>query len=205
MQVPVSALLVFLVGRLLLVSGATIVDTLIGAGVAVIAVLLSPSAPGPDAVMSKALAPLRRCTEILRAISTASVDLDLRPSGLMAPGGDHADRHHRNGSRGTGGHQLSTRWNARAHRERTALGRAEEALLFRERIAIYTRSMARALLTDRTMPVRCRLSARCSRRRRRPRRLHRVDSLGRTYEPTADIWPTRFTRQTTPSAARSPG
>jgi hypothetical protein len=36
----------------------------------VLAVLLSPSAPGPDAVMSKALAPLRRCTEILRAVST---------------------------------------------------------------------------------------------------------------------------------------
>jgi hypothetical protein len=44
------------------------------------------------------------------------------------------------------GHRRSTRWNARAHRERAALGRAEEALLSGERIAIYTRSMARALV-----------------------------------------------------------
>src|SRR6204780_3322664 len=69
-QVPVSALLVFLAGRATPdYGGERILDTLIGAGVAVIAVLLSPSAPGPDAVLSKALAPLRRCTEILREIS----------------------------------------------------------------------------------------------------------------------------------------
>src|SRR5271154_374883 len=69
-QIPVSALLVFLVGRATPgYGGERIIETLIGAGVAVIAVLLSPSAPGPDAVMSRALAPLRRCTEILRAIS----------------------------------------------------------------------------------------------------------------------------------------
>ncbi len=49
-QVPVSALLVFLVGRATPgYGGERIADTLIGAGVAVIAVLLSPSAPGPDA------------------------------------------------------------------------------------------------------------------------------------------------------------
>src|SRR6202046_1803381 len=53
-QVPVSALLVFLVGRATPgYGGERIVDTLIGAGVAVIAVMLSPSAPGADAVMSK--------------------------------------------------------------------------------------------------------------------------------------------------------
>ena len=70
-QIPVSALLVFLVGRVTPGYGADrIIDTLIGAAVAVIAVLLTPSAPGPDAVMSRALAPLRRCTEILRAMST---------------------------------------------------------------------------------------------------------------------------------------
>ena len=70
-QVPVSALLVFLVGRATPgYGGERITETLIGAGVAVVAVLLSPSAPGPDAIMSKALAPLRRCSEILRAVST---------------------------------------------------------------------------------------------------------------------------------------
>ena len=52
-QVPGSALLVFLVGRATPgYGGERIVDTLIGARVAVIAVLLSPSAPEPDAVMS---------------------------------------------------------------------------------------------------------------------------------------------------------
>jgi len=57
-QVPVSALLVFLIGRATPGYGVgRIVDTLIGAAIAVIAVLLSPSAPGPDAVMAKALAP----------------------------------------------------------------------------------------------------------------------------------------------------
>src|ERR1700729_3452553 len=70
-QVPVSALLVFLIGRATPgYGGERIADTLIGAAVAVIAVLLSPSAPGPDAIMSKALVPLHRCGEILRSVST---------------------------------------------------------------------------------------------------------------------------------------
>src|SRR6202167_1628099 len=70
-QIPVSALLVFLVGRATPgYGGERIIDTLIGAAVAVIAVVLSPSAPGPDAVMARALAPLRRDTQILRAIGT---------------------------------------------------------------------------------------------------------------------------------------
>jgi uncharacterized membrane protein YccC len=60
-------LLVFLVGQATPgYAGERIVDTLIGAGVAVGAVLLTPSAPAPAAVMSQALAPLHRCTEILR-------------------------------------------------------------------------------------------------------------------------------------------
>jgi hypothetical protein len=147
-QVPVSALLVFLVGRVTPGYGQErIIDTLIGAGVAVIAVLLTPSAPGPDAVMSKALAPLRRCTELLRAISTgigsswtpdqaASWRLDaIALVDTIAT----ARREYQ-------GDRLSTRWNARARRERAVLGRADEALLSAERIAIATRSMARALV-----------------------------------------------------------
>ena len=70
-QVPVSAMLVFLVGQATPgYAGERIVDTLIGAAVAVIAVLLSPSAPPVDAVMSQAVAPLQGCADILRAIST---------------------------------------------------------------------------------------------------------------------------------------
>jgi uncharacterized membrane protein YccC len=146
-QVPVSALLVFLVGRVTPgYGGERIADTLIGAGVAVIAVLLSPSAPGPDAVMSRALAPLRRSTEVLRAVSTgigspwtpdraASWRLDaIALVDTIAT----ARRDHQ-------GDRLSTRWNARARRDRAVLGLVDEALLSAERIAIYTRSMAQAL------------------------------------------------------------
>ena len=147
-QVPVSALLVFLVGRVTPdYGGERIVDTLIGSGVAVIAVLLSPSAPGPDAVMSKALAPLRRCTEILREIS-AGIGSPWTPDQAATWRQDAmtlidtiaaARREHQS-------HQLSSRWNVRARRERMTLGRADEALRTGERIAIYTRSMARALV-----------------------------------------------------------
>jgi len=146
-QVPVSALLVFLLGRATPgYAGERIADTLIGSGIAVIAVLLSPSAPGPAAVMSRALAPLRRCTEILRSMSTgigspwtpdqaASWRLD---AVALVESIATARREHQ-------GDRLSTRWNARARRDRAMLGRADEALLSAERIAIYTRSMARAL------------------------------------------------------------
>jgi len=43
------------------------------------------------------------------------------------------------------GFQLSTRWNARARRQRAALSQAEEAIRSGERISICIRSMARAL------------------------------------------------------------
>ena len=100
-----------------------------------------------SAVLAQALAPLRRCTEILRAVSTGigspwtpgqadSWRLDaIALTGTIAT----ARREHEE-------LRLSTRWNARARRERAALGRAEEALGSGERIAIYTRSMARALV-----------------------------------------------------------
>ena len=147
-QVPVSALLVFVVGRITPGYGAErIVETMIGAAVAVITVLLSPSVPGADAVMAKAFAPLRRGTEILRAIG-AGIGSQWTP--------EQADSWRRDAialidtiaaaRQEQEGHRLSTRWNARARRERAALGRADEALLSAERIAIYTRSMARALV-----------------------------------------------------------
>ena len=146
-QVPVSGLLVFLVGQTTHgYAGERIVETLIGAGVAVIAVLLVPSAPAPDAVMSKALAPLHRCTEILRVISTGIAS-------TWAPGQADSWRldavaviHSvETARREYEGFRLSTRWNARARRQRAALGQAEEAIRSGERIAIWTQSMARAL------------------------------------------------------------
>jgi uncharacterized membrane protein YccC len=146
-QVPVSALLVFLVGQTTPgYAGERIVDTLIGAGVAVIAVLLSPSAPAPGAVMAQALAPLRDCTEILRTVGTGiastwtpgQADSWRLDAGALVDSIATARREHE-------GFQLSTRWNARAHRERATLGQAEEALRSGERIAICIRSMARAM------------------------------------------------------------
>ena len=146
-QIPVSALLVFLVGRVTPGYGADrIADTLIGAAIAVIAVLLTPSAPGPDAVLSRALAPLRRCAEILRAIGagigsnwTPEQAESWRADALALVDTIAAAR------RDYEGHRLSTRWNARARPGRAALVRAEQALLSGERVSIYTRSMARAL------------------------------------------------------------
>ena len=146
-QVPVSALLVFLVGQTAPgYAGERIIDTLIGAGVAVIAVLLSPSAPAPGAVMSHALAPLHGCTEILRAISTGialtwtpgQADSWRQDAAALIDSIATARRRHE-------GIRLSTRWNARARRHGAVLGQAEEALRSGERIAIATRSMARAL------------------------------------------------------------
>jgi len=146
-QVPVSALLVFLVGQTTPgYAGERIVDTLIGAGVAVIAVLLAPSAPAPHAVMSQALAPLHRCAEILRAVSAGigstwtagQADAWRRDAVALIDLIAAARRDHER-------FRLSTRWNARASRPRAALGQAEEALRSGERIAVCTRSMARAL------------------------------------------------------------
>ena len=147
-QIPVSALLVFLVGRVTPGYGADrIADTLIGAAVAVIAVLLTPSAPGPDAVLSMALAPLRRCAEILRAIGAGigspwtleQAESWRRDALALVDAVAAARRDHE-------GYRLSTRWNARARRERAALAPAEQALLSGERISFSTRSIARALV-----------------------------------------------------------
>jgi uncharacterized membrane protein YccC len=146
-QVPVSALLVFLVGRTTPgYGGERIVDTLIGAGVAVIAVLLTPPAPALDAVMSQALAPLHRCTEILRVIS-AGIESTWTPGQTDSWRLDAAALIDSIAAarRQQEGFRLSTRWNARARRQRAALGQAEEAIRSGERIATYTRSMTRAL------------------------------------------------------------
>src|SRR5580704_694383 len=65
-QVPVSALLVFAVGSATPdYGGRRVVETLIGSAIAVLAVLVSPSAPAPERVVSDALAPLRDCREVL--------------------------------------------------------------------------------------------------------------------------------------------
>ena len=60
-------------------------------------------------------------------------------------------------------------------------------------------------LTDRTMPIRCRPSAQCSRRRHRPPRPTPCGWPQPARQLTASVWPKRSALQTTPSAARSPG
>ena len=147
-QVPVSALLVFAVGSATPgYGGRRVVDTLIGSAIAVLAVLVSPSAPAPERVVSDALAPLRHCRDILVDIGSAISSAwtleqaeGWRSEALgLVEATAKARRDHE-------GHQLTARWNARARRQRPVLERADEALRVGERIAIQTRSIARALV-----------------------------------------------------------
>jgi uncharacterized membrane protein YgaE (UPF0421/DUF939 family) len=147
-QVPVSALLVFAVGSATPgYAGRRVLDTLIGSAVAVLAVLVSPSAPAPERVVSDALVPLRHCREFLvhlgSAITSAWTLEDAQLWRQQALGLVEATTRAR---RDHEGHQLTVRWNARARRDRPVLERADEALRVGERIAIQTRSIARALV-----------------------------------------------------------
>jgi len=147
-QVPISALLVFAVGSATPgYAGSRVVDTLIGSAIAVLAVLVSPSAPTPERMVSDVVAPLRHCRDLLLSIGSA-IDSTWtmeeaqgwRDQALgLVEATAKAKRDHE-------GHQLTARWNARAYRHRPVLERAEEALHIEERVAIQTRSVARALL-----------------------------------------------------------
>jgi uncharacterized membrane protein YgaE (UPF0421/DUF939 family) len=147
-QVPVSALLVFAVGSVTPgYGGRRVVETLIGSAVAVLAVLVSPSATAPERVVSDALAPLRHCRDNLVNIGSAissAWTLDQAEAwrrealGLVETTANARRKHQ--------GHQLTARWNARAHRQRPLLERADEALGVGERVAIQTRSISRALV-----------------------------------------------------------
>jgi len=166
-QVCVTALLVFLVGRVTTDYGRErIVGTGIGAAVAVLAVLLSPSAPTLE-VLPEALAPLRRCSEILRGIGEGvGLDWTLEQAmawrhqarGLMEEPAKARDGHER--------HQLRGRSSARDDGEQSVLNRAEEALRGGERIATHFRSITRVL--DRPRRGRCRVGAPYSWPRRQP-------------------------------------
>jgi uncharacterized membrane protein YgaE (UPF0421/DUF939 family) len=147
-QVPVSALLVFAVGSATADYGARrVLETLIGSAIAVLAVLVSPSAPAPERVVSDALTPLRRCRDILTEIGSAIGSAwtleqaeDWRREALRLYDATARAR------RDYEGHQLTARWNARARRQRLVLERADEALRVGDRIAVQTRSITRALV-----------------------------------------------------------
>jgi hypothetical protein len=119
---------------------------LIGAGIALVVVLLSPTAPAPDEIASRAQAPLRRCAEILRAVATGIESQWTKDQAVawreeartLITTIAKARKDH-------DAHQLSARWNARAYRERPALDRARQALIVGDRLAVNTRSIARAL------------------------------------------------------------
>jgi hypothetical protein len=147
-QVPVSALLVFAVGSATPgYGGRRVLDTLIGSGIAVLTVLVSPSAPTPERVISDALAPMRHCRVTLITIGSAiGSDWTLEQAEIWrneALAGVEASA---NAKRSHEGHQLTARWNARARRERLVLVRADEVLRIGERTAIQTRSIARSLV-----------------------------------------------------------
>jgi hypothetical protein len=129
-QVPVSALLVFAVDSATPdYGGRRIVETLIGSAIAVLAVLVSPSAPAPERVVSDALTPLHRCrdllTEIGSAIGSAWTLEQAEAWRTEALGLFEATARAR---RDHQGHQLTARWNARARRQRLVFERADEAL-----------------------------------------------------------------------------
>jgi uncharacterized membrane protein YgaE (UPF0421/DUF939 family) len=147
-QVPISALLVFAVGSATPgYGGRRVVDSLIGSAIAVLAVLASPPAPAPERVVSDALAPQRHCRDVLVDIGTAissawtleQAEAWRQESLGLVEATTKARRDHE-------GHQLTARWNARAHRQRPVLERATEALRVGERMAIQTRSISRALV-----------------------------------------------------------
>ena len=147
-QVPISALLVFAVGSVTPgYGGRRVVDTLIGSAIAVLAVLVSPSAPAPERVVSEALAPMRHCRDSLLDIGSAISSAwtleqaeHWRKAALgLVQATAKARRDHE-------GHQLTARWNARARRQRLVLERVDEALRVADKIAIQTRSIARALV-----------------------------------------------------------
>ena len=147
-QVCVTALLVFLLSRVTPgYGGERIVETGVGAAVAVFVVLLVPSAPKLEVVLSEALAPLFHCSDTLRSIGEGigqawtrdqAVAWRQEARGLMEEIDAARDSQER--------HQLNARWNIRAHGEQVVLNRSEEALRVGERIAIYARSIARALM-----------------------------------------------------------
>ena len=145
-QVPVSALLVFLIGQATPgYAGERIVDTLIGAGVAAIAVLLSPPRLRPAPSCRRRW---HHCTVDRRSCGrSAPASRRPGPPGKRTHGAgrDRADRPIATARGEQEGFRLSTRWNARARGERAALGQAEEAIRSGERIAVYIRSMTRAL------------------------------------------------------------
>ena len=147
-QVPVSALLVFAVGGATPdYGGRRVVDTLIGSVIAVLAVLASPSAPAPERVVSDALAPLRRCRDLLVKIGSAvSSAWTLQEAEVWRSDGLGVVQATATATRIHEGHQLTARWNARARRQRPALERADEGLRIGELVAIQTRSIARALV-----------------------------------------------------------
>ena len=115
-QIPVSALLVFAVGNATPgYGGRRVLDTLIGSAIAVLAVLVSPSAPAPERVVSDAVAPLSRCGDILMEIGSAisspwtleQAEAWRREALGLFEATATARRDHE-------GHQLTARWNARA-------------------------------------------------------------------------------------------
>jgi uncharacterized membrane protein YccC len=147
-QVPVSALLVFAVGSATTdYGGRRVVDTLIGSAIAVLAVLVSPSAPAPERVVFEALAPLRQCRDLLVSIGSAvSSAWTLQQAEVWRSDGLGLVQATAIAKRIHEGHQLTARWNARARRQRPVLERADEALRIGELVAIQTRSIARALV-----------------------------------------------------------
>jgi len=146
-QVPVSALLVLFVGSVSSgYPGRRIIDTVIGAAIGVAVVLVSPTAPRAEAIVSSATEPLRGAAGLLTAMG----------SGIAQPWTKHqAEGWHGQAvalvasiadARGSlESAKLAARWNARARSLPPQLERADDALSAGRRVCIHLRSMTLAL------------------------------------------------------------
>jgi uncharacterized membrane protein YccC len=146
-QIPVSALLVLVVGSTTPgYAWARIVDTLIGVGIGAAAVLLSPSAPSREALVAAATEPLAGLAGVLREAGTGIAGTWTRAEAEKwfadASGVVDAVMEQR---RRTESQKVGARWNARAPQFLPALTRAEEALATARRMAIQVRGMTRGM------------------------------------------------------------
>jgi uncharacterized membrane protein YgaE (UPF0421/DUF939 family) len=147
LQVPISALLVLLVGSITPgYGGARLGESLIGAAIGAVVALLSPAAPSPRDAMTSATDTMRDAADLLHHIGTElgsawSPDQAEGWQGLSSGLVDEA----RNARERLEAERLTTRWNAMARRARQRLDQVEDALVAAERVTIQVQAIARAL------------------------------------------------------------
>jgi uncharacterized membrane protein YgaE (UPF0421/DUF939 family) len=149
-QIPVTALLVFVVGSITpTYAGERLVDTVIGGAIAVVVVLSAPSRLASDAIPSEVLEPLRQCAAILRAMAAGLHSPWTAEQAAAWLGDAHRLVHSITVARqGQEARELDARWNKWAQRERPTIERAEQALRTGEQVGIRTTAITQAVVDD---------------------------------------------------------